>query len=254
MYDRGKAEDNYDLDLLYQYRYDRFQEGIHNNPYFFNAPFSGAVAQPAAWSFVYRFMANHTAEHPEGRLTGEVLKSMYSITGDDGNFTYTPGHERIPENWYKRNSLDPYSFPFFLLDAVDQLVAHPEFGAIGGNTGTVDSFTGVAPEDLTGGVFHAATLAEGNNFMCYGLQLTQAFIPDFLSGVLEDVGEAVDKLGTEITSVVTDLGCPELNEVKKSQLSQFPGFTQSYQGYEGKEVDDGDDNGLVGGLLGGLLG
>lgn len=88
-YDLGKADDNYDLDTLTAYRVTRFQESVSENPYFFNAPFSGIIASPAAWSFVYRFMANKSAEYPEGRLDGAVLKSFYSITGDDGNFQYT---------------------------------------------------------------------------------------------------------------------------------------------------------------------
>ena len=42
---------------------------------------------------------------------------------------------------------------------------------IGGNTGKPNTFTGVNIADLTGGVFNAETLLEGNNLMCYGLQL-----------------------------------------------------------------------------------
>lgn len=36
-------------------------------------------------------------------------------------------------------------------------------GSIGGNTGTVNSFTGVDLGDTTGGVYNAQTLFEGNN-------------------------------------------------------------------------------------------
>jgi hypothetical protein len=42
--------------------------------------------QPAAYTFIYRFMANKSAEYPQGKLNGEVLKSFFAITGDDGNF------------------------------------------------------------------------------------------------------------------------------------------------------------------------
>jgi hypothetical protein len=113
LYDLG----NYDLQLLTDYRATRFQESIDNNPYFFNAPFSGVIAQPAAWAFVYRFMANKSEEHPEGLLNGDILKTFYSITGDDDDFTYTPGHERIPDNWYTRNQLDAYTVPYLSLDS-----------------------------------------------------------------------------------------------------------------------------------------
>jgi Peroxidase, family 2 len=107
LYELGQQNgDSIDLDVLTGYRYTRFQESVNQNPYFFNAPFSGVIASPAAWSFIYRFMANKSAENPEGVLNGEVFKSFNAITGDYPNFVYTPGHEKFPENWYKRNPID----------------------------------------------------------------------------------------------------------------------------------------------------
>lgn len=55
--------------------------------------FSGFLAQPAAYSFINRFMSNHSAEKPEGFLEHNVLKSFYAVEGDRNNFTYTQGHE-----------------------------------------------------------------------------------------------------------------------------------------------------------------
>lgn len=82
LYELGQGNgDSVDLAVLTEYRNTRFQESINSNPYFFNAPFAGVAAQPAAWSFIYRFMANKSAEHPMGLLDGETLKSFYSITG-----------------------------------------------------------------------------------------------------------------------------------------------------------------------------
>lgn len=62
MYKLGQPADNYDLQLLTEYRYTRFQDSVKNNPYFFNAPFSGVLVQPGAAAFIYRFMANNSAE------------------------------------------------------------------------------------------------------------------------------------------------------------------------------------------------
>lgn len=56
---------NYNLDVLTDFRAKRFQESVANNPYFFNGPFSGVLVQPAAYTFIYRFMANKSAEAPE---------------------------------------------------------------------------------------------------------------------------------------------------------------------------------------------
>ena len=73
-------ESNYNLAVLQEYRSERFDQSIMNNPYFFNALFSGVGVQPAAYTFIYRFMANKSAEHPEGQLTQDVLKSFFGIT------------------------------------------------------------------------------------------------------------------------------------------------------------------------------
>jgi len=178
-------------------------------------------------------MANKSAEYPQGKLDGEVLKQFFSITGNDGNFKYTPGYERIPDNWYKRNVVDEYSIPYFQIDLTEMALQHPKFLSVGGNTGTVDSFTGIAPEDLTGGVFNGATLLQGNNAFCYAQQLLVQQLPDILSGLLTDVDPAQDKLGSELNSLTNSLGCPKLNNIDKDQFNKYPGYTNSYNGYKG---------------------
>lgn len=185
------------------------------------------VVQPAAYTFIYRFMANKSEEYPMGKLNGDVLKSFFSITGDDGNFKYTPGHERIPDNWYKRNIVDEYTIPYFNQDLLAMAEQHPEFLSIGGNTGKVDTFTGVNPTDLTGGVFNSQTLLEGNNLMCYSMQLLVQQLPDILSGLLTDINPAKDKIGSEINKNTNSLGCPKLNNIDKNQFSKYPGYTNS---------------------------
>jgi hypothetical protein len=119
-------------------------------------------------------MANHTAENPQGLLNGEILKTFYAVSSEDGHFTYTRGHERIPDNWYTRNVLDAYTIPYASSDAVEMILQHPDFANIGGNTGTVDSFVGVNVDDLTGGVLNAQTLLEGNNLFCFAMVRMQS--------------------------------------------------------------------------------
>ena len=79
------------------------------NPKFAYQPFAGMAVSQAAFTFIYRFMANHTAEAPEGILSRDVLKSFMAISGSDANPVWTRGHERIPENWYRRNTVDAYT-------------------------------------------------------------------------------------------------------------------------------------------------
>ncbi|KAF2148326.1 Cloroperoxidase [Myriangium duriaei CBS 260.36] len=224
-----KNGDKVDLQLLTDYRYTRFQEGITGNPYFFNAPFSGVLAQPAAWTFIFRFMGNKSAEYPAGYLNTNVLKSFYAITGDRSNFQYTPGYERIPDNWYTRNALDPYSIPFLEADTINMALQHPEFASIGGNTGQPNTYTAVDPGDLTGGVFNGATLLQGNNLFCYAMEVTVQEAPDILSGLFTDVNAAQDALGAAINAATNSLGCPKLNNIDKSQFNKYPGFTKLNQ-------------------------
>jgi hypothetical protein len=52
-------------------------------------------------------------------------------------------------------------------------LAYPETLKFGGNTGTVNSFTGVDVANLTGGVYNAQTLFQGDNFQCFAFQIAQ---------------------------------------------------------------------------------
>jgi hypothetical protein len=101
---------NYDIDVLAQFRKVRFQESIDKNPLFYcewqffllhrpllikkDGPFSGTLVSGAAFTFIYRFMANHTAENPAGVLNQDVLASFYSVSGSSGDYTWTRGNER----------------------------------------------------------------------------------------------------------------------------------------------------------------
>jgi hypothetical protein len=87
------------IDSLTAFRSHRFDQQIANNPYFFNGPFAGVLVQPAAYTFIYRFMANHSAENPTGKLTYDVLQSWFGVQGSNGNYKAVQGTERIPENW-----------------------------------------------------------------------------------------------------------------------------------------------------------
>lgn len=89
------------LDSLTAFRSHRFDTQIATNPNFFNGPFSGVLVQPAAYTFIFRFMANHSAENPTGLLSHEVLQSWFGVQGSNGNYNAVQGTERIPDNWVR---------------------------------------------------------------------------------------------------------------------------------------------------------
>ncbi|KAK5629989.1 hypothetical protein RRF57_005704 [Xylaria bambusicola] len=227
LYELGRANgDSVDLGVLEKYRVQRFEQSVANNPYFFYAPFSGIIVNTGAYIFIYRFMANKSAENPEGLLGGETLKSFFAVTGDYPHFTVKPGHERIPDNWYKRHPVDYYTIPYLTADGLAVALRYPQFLSVGGNTGTTNSFVGVDPADLTNGVYNATSLLKGNNAFCFGMQLVPQMAPDLLSGLYNDITNALSTLTSAVDNATSGLGCPQLSGINKKKLTKFPGYTK----------------------------
>ncbi|KAJ3991347.1 hypothetical protein F5050DRAFT_1217263 [Lentinula boryana] len=168
-------------------------------------------------------MANKSEEYPEGRLDREVLKSFFSITGPEEDLVYTPGHERIPDNWYKRAIGDEYGLVSVLREATSIGIAHPEFLSVGGNTGEVNTFSGVDFADLTGGVFDATTLLKGNNLGCFVLQAAVMALPTGVAGLVKSV---LDRLYKVVNPLLDEWDCPQLQEINESLLEKFPGYSR----------------------------
>ncbi|RMZ70028.1 oxidase [Pyrenophora seminiperda CCB06] len=208
------------MDSLAAFRSHRFDQQVQSNPYFFNGPFSGVLVQPAAYTFIFRFMANHSSEHPVGTLPIDVLQSWFGVQGSSGNFKVVLGGERIPENWYRRPIEYPYETTYFLDDALAAAALHPKFLNIGGNTGTPNSFAGVDVADLSGGLFNSGSLLEGNNLACILYQTAAQAQPDLLLGALSQLTGIVSQL-------VGSLGCPQLQAIDAAQLQQFPGYRKN---------------------------
>lgn len=165
-------------------------------------------------------MSNHSAKYPNGILDKETLKSFFAITEHaDGSLTWTPGYERIPDNWYRRplGEVNAYSPASFALDFQKLAAAVPEAASVGGNTGTVNSFAGVDLGDITGGAYHTADLLNPTKFVCFFYQLTLAVIPDFLrsEALGTSLATALNLLHSKIDPYV-DPQCAKIGELSKS--------------------------------------
>ncbi|KAI4100309.1 MAG: hypothetical protein LQ345_007460 [Seirophora villosa] len=215
---------------LFRFRQSRFNHSIENNPYFFFPQFAGVLVAPAGYAFPPAMMANKSAEYPDGYLDKETFKSFFAVTGQPGNFKYQPGHERIPDNFYKRALGNEYSIPAFLLDVLQFATQDPRLLSVGGNTGTPNSFTGVDVSALTRGVFNAATLADGDNLQCFVFQLIQSEAPGMLTGVYEDLTKALGPLVENLQRNRQGLGCPRLAGVDRSLYERFPGYRRAKAG------------------------
>jgi hypothetical protein len=89
----------------------------------------------------------------------------------------------------------------------------------------VNSFVGVDVGDLTGGVFDATTLFEGNNLGCFAFQAVQQGLPSILSGLFQNIAPAIALLNENLTPVTQLLNCPALNYFDQSLFNQFPGYS-----------------------------
>jgi hypothetical protein len=207
VYAVGGTEDRYTLDK-FRARFEEVQEeSIANNPYYFTGAFSTVVVVPAAYNFVIKFMSNHTAEEPSGYLDGYNFKTFFGVSGQPGSFVWERGQERVPEQWvspdiitdslfqeqlantakYRRPSSNQYTAPDVFEDVGIGYAAYPNTLKFGGNTGTPNSFVGLDVSNLTGGVFNAADLFQGDNLACFSFSILQEGIPNFASGVLNDL-------------------------------------------------------------------
>ncbi|KAL8997591.1 MAG: hypothetical protein Q9188_006291 [Gyalolechia gomerana] len=209
---------------LFRFRQGRFNDSIENNPYFFFPQFAGVLVAPAGYAFPPAMMSNKSAQYPQGYLDKETFKSFFAVSGEPGSFTYQPGYERIPDNFYKRAVGDEYSIPDYLADVLQFARQDPRLLSIGGNTGTPNTFTGISLTDFTHGVYNSATLAQGNNLQCFTFQLIQAEAPGLLTGVYEDVTQALGDLFQEIDGALDGLGCPQLEAVDSSFYGRYPGY------------------------------
>jgi hypothetical protein len=171
-------------------------------------------------------MSNHSAQYPNGILDKETLKSFFAITEKpDGSLTWTPGWERIPDNWYRRplGAVNDYSPLSFGLDLQKIAAVVPEAVSIGGNTGTVNSYAGVDLGDLTGGAYQSADLLNPAKFSCFFYQLSLAVVPDILRsralGAL--LGAALSLLSSSIQPFV-DPQCATIGICLFPHISKQP--------------------------------
>ncbi|MCJ1467784.1 hypothetical protein MMC07_006409 [Pseudocyphellaria aurata] len=172
-------------------------------------------------------MSNHSTQYPNGLLDKSTLKSFFAITENaDGSLTWQPGHERIPDNWYRRplGEQNAYSSLSYALDLVKMAATVPEAVSVGGNTGTVNSFTGVDLGDITGGAYRTTDLLDPNKAVCFIYQLTLAVVPDLLrSQALGSLlAGALQLLNNEINPLI-DPSCAKIGNYNDTFLSQFPG-------------------------------
>lgn len=158
---------------------------------------------------------------------------MWGVTTQsDGTLKYNRGWERMPSNWYRMRG--DYNLVDLNLDLLTWVAKHPEIANIGGNMGTVNSFAGVDLSDLTGGVLNAAKLLEGNNLVCFSLEIVKAFAPNSLSSLFTTLVKPLQIINDAVGPSLTSLACPAMaeltangNDIVASLLGKYPGAKKS---------------------------
>jgi hypothetical protein len=106
--------------------------------------------------------------------------------------------------------------------------------SIGGNTGTVNSFSSLNMRDISGGVLNATSLLENNNLLCFVFEVLKTFLPNSLSPLLSTL-EVPISLVTDVLAVpILSLACPAWRDLTEggeplwdALQRNFPGATQA---------------------------
>jgi hypothetical protein len=103
----------------------------------------------------------------------------------NNNLVFTYGYERIPNNLSRQADDDAWTLDIGISTA-QRCAFYPSNCAVGGNTGTVNSFSGVDLRDITGGFINLVTdLSDSARMRCFIRQAIQADVPSFLSNVFD---------------------------------------------------------------------
>ncbi|KAG6220589.1 hypothetical protein E4U34_002753 [Claviceps purpurea] len=217
--------------VLAEHQHNRKLHSIATNPNYFAPPVASLAFAPAAHTFVWALMANHSAEQPRGFLEHHVLDEFFSYkVQPDGSRKYSYGKERIPENWYRRSHKNPWTLVDLVSGVASQCLAYPSTCQIGGNTGTVNSFQGIDLGDISGGLIDVAEdLQDPTRLGCFLAQNIQAEVPSSLEKVFHGVvlDEVLALVDETLLPALSDLlrGCPNLppGKTMSQYASKYPG-------------------------------
>ncbi|KAJ4352941.1 hypothetical protein N0V95_003794 [Ascochyta clinopodiicola] len=229
IHDRADENGILSMDLLSEQAARRWNYSVSNNPNFYYGPVTGMVSRNAGYMFLGRLLSNHTQENPDGILTQGIFKSFFAVYEDaQGNLEYRKGHEAIPNTWYRTRS--DYGLISLNLDIVDWVSKHPELGSIGGNTGTVNSFSGLDLQNITSGVLDSASLLENNNLLCLVFELLKTFLPNSLSSLLTILEVPINLVTDVLAAPILSLACPAWKDLTQGDKPLWDEIQQKFPG------------------------
>lgn len=134
----------------------------------------------------------------------------------------------MPDNWFRRPI--PWGLVDLNLDVLKWSERHPFLLDVGGNTAEVNTFTGLDLSNITGGLLNTATLLEGNNLICFSLEIAKTFGPNSLSTLYKLLSVPAGILTDALSTPLLDLSCPvyadlsnQGDDIAASLLATYPG-------------------------------
>jgi hypothetical protein len=122
-----------------------------------------------------------------------------------------------------------FSFPIYEIE-VYVLTSH----SIGGNTGTVNSFSGLDLDNVTGGVLNAESLLENNNLLCFTFELLKTFLPNSLSPLIATLTVPIELVTDTLAAPILSLACPAWKDMMEGGeplwdaiQDKFPGASKA---------------------------
>ncbi|KAI9667937.1 MAG: hypothetical protein M1821_000757 [Bathelium mastoideum] len=189
------CQGNFNLENLGEYRYQRYQQSLQENPNFFFSPI--ALLLYAAASFLYELFPSGTHNYAPDL---ETISSFFGAEQNaDGTWSFNGG-ERIPANW--TNRVTPYTVPDVIVQLNAMYLEHPVL--FGGATGT-GGFD-VLPTNF--GAIQNGSLVTTDNVLCTFYQLATGPVPSSLNGVITPTVDALTLVATKLNPTLENLGCP----------------------------------------------
>ncbi|KAL1306180.1 hypothetical protein AAFC00_004282 [Neodothiora populina] len=186
----------YNRENLAEYRYQRYQQSLSDNPNFYFGPLS--VLLFGAASFLYELMPSGTHNYAPDV---ETISSFFGTTQDsNGNWVPTSG-EKIPDNW--TNRVAPYTNTDVTREILAMYLIKPVL--FGGKTsdGAFDALPVWGSDFIT-----SDGLLSADNTQCLLYQLTTQSIPSYLNSILAPTVEALTFVENKLGAQMDNLGCP----------------------------------------------
>ncbi|KAJ7491729.1 hypothetical protein B0H11DRAFT_1859130 [Mycena galericulata] len=211
------------LDII-SHRVERFNHSIATNPWFYHGPIP-LVISTLVHCFILGMMADFSAStpsSPDGILTKDILMSFFGFTSTSSSASdtlhYTPGHERIPDPWYRRPTDYTHANAASCIDAIGR--ADPRALLPGGNMGAVNGYEPMNMSELTGGVYTDETVLQGNNLRCFVFQVLQLVMRAQAAGAAAFLAGS----SLSIADSMEEWMCPKLEGLNERMYERYPGY------------------------------